>query len=30
VPFGGHWRMQVTARISEIDEEVLSGQIEFR
>jgi copper transport protein len=30
VPFGGQWTMQATARTSEIDEEILSGQIEFR
>jgi copper transport protein len=30
VPFGGQWTMQVTARTSEIDEEILSGSVEFR
>jgi len=30
VPFAGQWKMQVTARTSDIDEEVLSGEIEFR
>jgi copper transport protein len=30
VPFSGQWKMQVTARTSEIDEEVLSGNVEFR
>jgi copper transport protein len=30
VPFSGQWTVQVTARTSDIDEEVLNGTIEFR
>ena len=30
VPFAGQWTMQVTARTSDVDEEVLSGPIVFR
>jgi copper transport protein len=30
VPFSGEWTVQVTARTSEIDEEVLNGTITFR
>ena len=30
VPFRGQWTMQVTARTSEVDEEILSGSVEFR
>jgi copper transport protein len=30
VPFSGQWTVQITARTSDIDEEVLNGTIEFR